>query len=204
MASCWWSGCFSCRSERSVYICIGICRGSSATFPGVVFNYDTGCSFQSRTPPCIYVELLGDPETANVAVGLRILKEAIVIICICHVDSLIVVCRNSIFINSIGFTVEYLCARFIKIPANEIISGKVSSRRLTDMSAFTDTEVHGLTGSSPVDVTCCAVRIIHMQEYTVLFLAPLRIHCDTAFRHLVECVWMSAGTVKIPAFKNKS
>ena len=198
--------CSSCRRFRCIYISVSICRSSITTVAAIciVFNYDTGSTFQSRMPLSVDIKFRSDPETINIRVRFRINKESIIIIGICHIDSLIIRSFYSVLIDCIGFAVEHLSKFRLKIPAIKCISCQVSTSRLTDMSAFTDTEGHLLFISTPVDITGSSFRIINMKEYTVLLLTPFCIHSDTSLWDGSECAWMSAGIIKIPAFKHIS
>ena len=70
------------------------------------------------------------------------------------------------------------------------------------MSAFTDTECHLLIISAPVDITSRTIRIVYMEEYTVLFLTPLSVDRDTAIWHCRESTFLSAGIIQIPSLKH--
>ena len=176
-----------------------VCRRSSTTIC-IVFNYDAGSSIKRCTPLCIDIQFLGDPETIGIGIGFWINEVTVDVICICHINRFVVICRDIIFIDDKCITIEYLRARFIQIPANKLIACE-SAGRLTDMSAFTDTECHRLIGSSPVNISGCARRIIRMQEHTILLLPPFCINGYAAFRHCRKCIQLCAFTVYIPAFK---
>ncbi len=176
----------SCRCQCTINIGMSICRCSCAAV-SIVFDYNSRCAIKRGTPLSIDIQFLSDPETITsvisnrIRIELRFNQVTVSIISVCHINRLVIVRCNVAFINRISFTVEHSSARFIKIPANKLISCQLSGR-FTYMSAFTDTEIQFLI-SSPVDIAGCAIRIIRMQEYTVLFLTPLRIYCDSAFRH---------------------
>ena len=159
-------------------------------------------------PFCVDVELLGDPETVatfiacSVRVVLRIDQEAVVIVCVRHIDSFVIRRRDVGLVNDIRLAVEYLREFRVKIPAVKRVARQVPTGRFADVTAFADTEIHRLIRSTPVDISACTFRIIDMQENTVLLLAPFRIDRYAALGHLVEGVLLRAGTIDVPALEN--
>ena len=124
------------------------------------------------------------------------------VISIRHIDSLIIRSRYGILIDHVSVSVEYLSEIFIQIPTVKGKSSKVSTGRFTDVTTFTDTEGHCLICGTPVDIACGTIRIIDMQEYTVLLLSPFCVNSYTAFRHLIKGIFLRAGIIQIPAFKH--
>ena len=202
-------GCSSCRSLSTIYISMCICWCSSTTIC-IVFNNNAGSTIQCGTPFCIYIQFFSDPEsisafiTCCIRIGFRINKITIIIVGICHIDRLIIRSCHIGFINRICFSVKDLCTCLIQIPTNKLEASQISTSWFTNMSSFADTECHGLVCSTPVDISGSSFRIIDMQEYTVLFLTPLSVNCNTAFRHYCKCVFLRAGTVNVPSFKDIS
>ena len=204
----------ACGCLRSVNIIIRIGRSACATVR-IVFDYDTGSTFQRRMPLRIDVQLRGNPETifswstfvtviipsSEIGVVVRPDQLTVIIISIRHIDGLIVRSRDVGRIDGIGFSVKHLCEFRIKIPAIKFPTCQISTGRLTDVAAFTDTESHCLICSTPVDIAGCSIRVIHVKEYTVLLLTPFCIDSNTAFRHFAECIWLSASTINKPSFK---
>ena len=90
----WLRSC-TCRCFRFIYISMWICRSSGAAIC-VIFHYDTSSTFQGRMPLRINIKFRGDPETVSsivsccIGVRLRINQETIIIISVCHIDSLII------------------------------------------------------------------------------------------------------------------
>ena len=185
----------SCRSFRSVDIdrIIGRCVGSSI---GIVFNIYPGCAIESCAPLSIDIQFRSDPETAFILILIHfwIYEIAVDIIRIRHVAVLIVRRFDVVLIYDIGLAVECLCARFIQEPSYKLVAVQSSGQR-TYSSTLTDTEAEARIWYSPIDISRCAFRIIGMQEYTMLFLAPLGIDLDASNRHCGPCVFRGAAFI---------
>ena len=190
------SGCL-----RGVNIGVSIRRSIGAT-SCIIFNYDARGTFQRGVPLCINVELRCNPETFGIRIALRINQEAIIVVGIRHVDGLVVRSFDRILVNCVSFAVEDLRKALIEIPAVKRESSQVPTSRLTDMAAFADSEGHLLICGSPVDVSCCAFRVVNVKEYAVLFLTPLCIDRYAALGHGLERGLLRTSIVKIPAFEN--
>ena len=194
------------RRFGTIHIGVGVGRRARAAVC-IIFNYDTGSAFQRGAPLGVDVQFGGDPETISSVVTSRIGVEigsdqlTVTIIGIRHIDGLIIGGRDAGLVERIRLAVEHVRASGVQIPADELKAGQNAGGR-ADMTSLTDTEGHLLISRTPVDVTRGAFRIIYMQEDTVLPLTPLGVNRYAAFRHGIKVVFIRAGIIQVPAFKD--
>ena len=194
------------RSYGTIHIGVGVGRRARAAV-WIIFNYDTGSAFQRGAPLGVDVQFGGDPETISAVVTSRIGviirsdELTINIIGIRHIDVLIIWGRDAGLVERIRLAVEHVRASGVQIPADELKAGQKAGR-CADMTALTDTEGHLLISRTPIDITRGAFRIIRMQEDTVLPLTPLGVNRYAAFRHGIKVVFIRAGIIQVPAFKD--
>ena len=194
------------QSTGTVDIDVGLGSRTGAAVE-IIADCDAGGALQSGVPPGVDVILLGYPETVAFLV-------TIVIIWIVRVEVAVLVeyigvfgvhvirRRDCIIIHHDRTTIEDLCAGFVAEPALEHEAVQKTGRG-ADLSAVADTEVHILI-TAPVDIAGGTVRIVRMQEDTILDLPPLGEDSYIALWHLFifKRIGLSAGAVDIPALEN--
>ena len=197
------------RAQRTsaIDIEVGVGNRASATVE-IVADADSGSAVQNSAPLSVDVILLGDPETAIFFIAINNViwvtgVFAVYIIWIGRGGILVIIRRDRIFIQHDRIPIEDLCTGFIGKPADEFIAVQTAGRG-ADLSAVADTEVHCLFRVTPVDIARGGIRIVRMQEYTVLDLTPLGVDGQSALRHIIESKWLITGCVHIPALEDEA